>query len=177
MRNHSASLFSVLLCSIMAVAIRNSRRAIYRPWRTRGYMFLILHGMVSGTEHSNQVRELVLNNTGIDLSDVYVAEGQVLMGSARVQKETEDRRQLIRDEIAYKRVSMERDRQIAELKARLRAVTQDLDWKQKEAIFLDTSEGARVDRERVVSTTRADRRRADNDGDKTASRSRRKKKL
>jgi circadian clock protein KaiC len=128
-----------------------------------------------GTDHSNQVRELVLNKAGIDLSDVYVAEGQVLMGSARVQKENEDRRQLIRDEIAYKRVSMERDRQIAELQARLRAATQDLDWKQKEALFLASSEGNRVERERVVTTMRADRRRADNDGGKLAARPRRKK--
>ena len=116
-----------------------------------------------GTDHSNQVRELVLNGSGIDLSDVYVAEGQVLMGSARVQKEAEAQRQQVRDEIAYQRVSMERERDVAALTAQVRAATQELEWKQQEATFLETSEGNRIERERISSTMRLDLRRADND--------------
>jgi circadian clock protein KaiC len=40
-----------------------------------------------GTEHSNQVRELILSSKGITLADVYSADGEVLMGTARWQKE------------------------------------------------------------------------------------------
>ena len=40
-----------------------------------------------GTRHSNQVRELILSDEGITLADVYTAEGQVLMGTLRWQRE------------------------------------------------------------------------------------------
>lgn len=40
-----------------------------------------------GTRHSNQVRELVLQDTGVTLTDVYTAGGEVLMGTLRFEKE------------------------------------------------------------------------------------------
>jgi circadian clock protein KaiC len=40
-----------------------------------------------GTWHSNQVRELLLSGEGVRLAEVYTAEGQVLMGTARWQQE------------------------------------------------------------------------------------------
>lgn len=43
-----------------------------------------------GTAHSNQVRELVLGPRGVSLTDVYAAEGEVLMGSLRLQREQRD---------------------------------------------------------------------------------------
>ena len=116
-----------------------------------------------GIGHSNQVRELVLTDSGIDLSDVYVAEGQVLMGSARLQKETEVSRQQALDEIAHKRVRMERDRDVADLEVKIRTATQELEWKQQEAVFLDTSEGNRAEHERLSSAERLDLRRAGDD--------------
>lgn len=42
-----------------------------------------------GTGHSNQVRELILTDHGIDLDDVYVEDGQVLVGTARWVREQE----------------------------------------------------------------------------------------
>lgn len=42
-----------------------------------------------GTGHSNQVRELVLATSGLDLADVYQFGSEVLMGTARLQKEQE----------------------------------------------------------------------------------------
>ena len=44
-----------------------------------------------GTKHSNQVRELILSDKGIDLADVYTAAGDVLMGTARWQKEADEK--------------------------------------------------------------------------------------
>jgi circadian clock protein KaiC len=44
-----------------------------------------------GMKHSNQVRELILDANGITLSDVYSAGGEVLVGTARWEKETEIR--------------------------------------------------------------------------------------
>lgn len=42
-----------------------------------------------GTRHSNQVRELVLDENGPDLEDVFALGSEVLMGTARVQREAE----------------------------------------------------------------------------------------
>lgn len=42
-----------------------------------------------GTGHSNQVRELILSDDGINLADVYAAKGEVLTGTARWEKEQE----------------------------------------------------------------------------------------
>jgi circadian clock protein KaiC len=44
-----------------------------------------------GTSHSNQVRELILSDAGVTLSEVYTADGEVLMGTLRWAREREDR--------------------------------------------------------------------------------------
>jgi len=43
-----------------------------------------------GMAHSNQVREFVLRDSGIELMDVYIGKNQVLTGSARVAQEAQD---------------------------------------------------------------------------------------
>lgn len=42
-----------------------------------------------GTAHSSQVRELLIGRNGPTLADVYTAGGEVLMGTLRMEKETE----------------------------------------------------------------------------------------
>ena len=44
-----------------------------------------------GMAHSNQVREFVLSDKGIDLVDVYLGGDRVLTGSARVAQEAQER--------------------------------------------------------------------------------------
>jgi circadian clock protein KaiC len=44
-----------------------------------------------GMAHSNQVREFVLSDEGIDLVDVYAGADRVLTGTARVAQETHER--------------------------------------------------------------------------------------
>ena len=44
-----------------------------------------------GMAHSNQVREFVLSDRGIDLVDVYLGGDRVLTGSARVAQEARER--------------------------------------------------------------------------------------
>jgi len=50
-----------------------------------------------GTAHSNQVRELILSSTGVTLADTYSADGAVLMGTMRWEKESSER---LADEMA-----------------------------------------------------------------------------
>lgn len=54
-----------------------------------------------GTPHSNQVRELKLQSTGIFLTDVYTAGGEVLMGTARVEREAGERLTALRREAEF----------------------------------------------------------------------------
>lgn len=55
--------------------------------RNRGLYVLKSRGMA----HSNQIREFVLTNHGVELLDVYVGVQGVLTGSARIAQETRER--------------------------------------------------------------------------------------
>ena len=86
-----------------------------------------------GMKHSNQVRELILSDEGIALADVYTAAGDVLMGTARWQKEaaekTEQKRILAEVEHKRREVALAR----AELTVRIEALEQELKQKEAEA--------------------------------------------
>ena len=73
-----------------------------------------------GTEHSNQVRELVLSNDGVTLADIYTAGGEVLMGTLRWEKESAER---VANEVAevaekLKRVSLDAEEAVLEVRAK-----------------------------------------------------------
>ena len=89
-----------------------------------------------GTKHSNQVRELILSDKGIALADVYTAAGDVLMGTARWQKETAEKteQERILAEVEHKRREVALAR--AELTARIEALEQELKQKEAEAKLL-----------------------------------------
>lgn len=65
-----------------------------------------------GTAHSNQIREFLLTDDGLQLADVYVGSERVLMGSARSAQESEDRRQATdrRQEVEQRKIDLERRR-------------------------------------------------------------------
>jgi circadian clock protein KaiC len=73
-----------------------------------------------GTSHSNQVRELILNDKGVTLADIYTAGGEVLMGTLRWQKEGAER---VANEVAevegkLKRVSLDAEEAVLEVRAK-----------------------------------------------------------
>ena len=103
-----------------------------------------------GTAHSNQVSEMILGSGGIEIVDVYSAEGEVLMGSARHQKQASDRREHLQELIAGQRMRFELDKSIADLKSQLQKAKQDLEWKEREVTLLGLDdkairEGAQTD--------------------------------
>jgi circadian clock protein KaiC len=67
-----------------------------------------------GMKHSNQVRELVLTDNGIELKDVYIGAAGVLTGSARVSQEASEKADaLIIDQgLAFKQRELERKRKV-----------------------------------------------------------------
>ena len=65
-----------------------------------------------GMAHSNQIREFLLTDHGVELSDVYVGASGVLTGSARLAQEAQEKAALvIRDqEVELRRIELERKR-------------------------------------------------------------------
>lgn len=75
-----------------------------------------------GMAHSNQVREFVLTNNGIQLTDVYVGQGQVLTGSARMIQEARDQA----DKNINREQATQRRREIEQAQSRLQAQMNEL---------------------------------------------------
>jgi circadian clock protein KaiC len=73
-----------------------------------------------GTSHSNQVRELILSDDGVTLADIYTADGEVLMGTLRWQKESAERFANEVAEVAgkLKRVSLDAEEAVLEVRAK-----------------------------------------------------------
>jgi len=93
-----------------------------------------------GTKHSNQVRELILSEKGITLADVYIAGGNVLMGTLRWEKEqAEVAEQEHRRQQAETR---QRELQLAEAETRVHmaALAKELELQQSELARLTESQ-------------------------------------
>ena len=99
-----------------------------------------------GSEHSNQVRELIIDGNGVTLADVYQANGEVLMGTARWQKEQAEvaAEHLLLANVEYKRRVIELAQN--EVNARVEILQVDLAVKQKELELLLATEATRLGR-------------------------------
>jgi circadian clock protein KaiC len=85
-----------------------------------------------GTGHSNQVREMLLSNDGVTLDDVYLADGEVLMGTLRWAAEREEAlvRAETRAEAELQRLRL--GTEAAEIEGRLGLLHRQLEVKQAE---------------------------------------------
>ncbi len=104
-----------------------------------------------GTAHSNQVREFVLTDHGIELVDVYVGPAGVLAGSARVARQAAEREAGLRvaEDLGQRRRELHRS--ILEREAHLAAVQDQLDAERAEIDRIDLRE------RHLVTDTEADR--------------------
>jgi len=89
-----------------------------------------------GTAHSNQVRELILSNAGVTLTDAYTAGGEVLMGTMRWEKERAERAASESADAAAKLKRVRLDAEEAELEVRLKSLQVELVAKQVEKALL-----------------------------------------
>jgi circadian clock protein KaiC len=89
-----------------------------------------------GTPHSNQVRELILNENGITLTDIYTARGEVLMGTLRWEKESAEGIETEVAKVASKLKRVRLDAEQAELEVRLKSLQTELVAKQVEKALL-----------------------------------------
>jgi circadian clock protein KaiC len=79
-----------------------------------------------GTNHSNQVRELILASSGLSVTPPYTADGTVLMGTMRWQKELAEGTERDRLAAEFKRKDAAIDDEIAEMDARVQALQRSL---------------------------------------------------
>jgi circadian clock protein KaiC len=114
-----------------------------------------------GTAHSNQVREFVLTDHGVELVDVYVGAAGVLAGSARVTQQAalRDEELRIAEELARRRRELHRS--VIEREAHLVATQDQLDAERTEINRIDLREGHQVADTESDRSTMAARRWAD----------------
>lgn len=105
-----------------------------------------------GTSHSNQVRELILSDAGLTLSDVYTAGGEVLMGTLRWEKEAEAAALQARHRAEFEHKRRELEFAEANTAAQIKALQLDLE-RQRAALALNTGE----DTSRTASSTQRER--------------------
>jgi len=104
-----------------------------------------------GSGHSNQVRELILSDKGITLADVFIEEGEVLMGTLRYQREeaTKRQRQIEKGSLARERV--QKKASVENLLIKIREQQTEVDQLQRE-LAVD------ADRDELQATQRTSQR-------------------
>jgi circadian clock protein KaiC len=105
-----------------------------------------------GTHHSNQVRELVLSEDGVSLTSVYAAEGEVLMGTLRYEKEIQARRARERSEIELEGKRRDLEKKEAALAFQIRGLIQEQEVINKEIKTLQEGQLEQTRREQNHET-------------------------
>ncbi|CAG0959511.1 Circadian clock protein kinase KaiC [Methanosarcinales archaeon] len=125
--------------------------------RNRGLYILKSRGMA----HSNQIREFLLTDKGIDLIDVYLGPSGVLTGSARAAVETQEKTAELMhiEEIERKKRELERQRKAIE--AQIAALRAEFESKEEEVNMLIHQEKLQEETHREARKEMAHIRKAD----------------
>lgn len=131
--------------------------------RNRGLHIIKSRGMA----HSNQVREFIMSERGIELKDIYMGPNGMLTGSARVAQEALERAQQVRrhEEVERQQLELKRkhdalEGQIAALRAEFAAEEARIersisyDKQHEESLVLDVVEMKRSRKHDEVKTSR-----------------------
>jgi circadian clock protein KaiC len=105
-----------------------------------------------GMAHSNQLREFLLTERGVDLLDVYVGPDSVLTGSSRLSQEAREKAAAVARQQEAGRRERDRTRKREALEARIEALRKEFDVEEDEA---DTSGAQDVSREEIIAENRA----------------------
>ncbi|MBI5100696.1 MAG: circadian clock protein KaiC [Nitrospirae bacterium] len=90
----------------------------YNGERTRGLYVLKSRGMA----HSNQIREFLITDKGIDLTDVYIGRGMVLTGAARKRQEMKEDAEAAARKEELERVKRELERKRLLMEAKINEI-------------------------------------------------------
>jgi circadian clock protein KaiC len=116
-----------------------------------------------GMTHSNQLREFLLTDHGIDLLDVYVGPEGVLTGSSRVSLEVREKSAALALRQEVERKERERQRKREALEAKIVAMRKDFEVEDAESALIATQELARQQRVDQNRRDMAVSRQADDD--------------
>lgn len=97
-----------------------------------------------GSAHSNQTREFVMAAEGCTLADVYTAGGEVLLGTARLEREALEAARERSALVEHQRRRRELQAALADSEARQRAIAQQLDATRSELDLLVQAEAERL---------------------------------
>ena len=117
------------------------RNIEYNGERNRTIVVLKSRGM----EHSNQVREFIMTDAGIDLVDIYNGNEQVLTGTARVARENRDRAAVESHKREKERRSRKLERDLKLINARIEALQAEALAASQEADLVNIEESLRLE--------------------------------
>ena len=123
-----------------------------------------------GMKHSNQLREFVLTDDGVELLDVYVGPEGVLTGSSRRSLEARERASALSSRQESERKQRERQRKREALEAKIMALRKEFEIEDTETALLATEERARREKLEDDRQAMAASRGADKDDGKARSR-------
>lgn len=115
--------------------------------RNRGLYVLKSRGMA----HSNQIREFLLTDEGIDLMEVYVGPGEVLAGTARYQQMAAEKAETLARQRAIERKQEQLERKRQALEAQIAAMRAEFQEEERE--FQSVIEQEKI-REEVLAEDR-----------------------
>jgi len=99
-----------------------------------------------GMKHSNQLREFLLTDHGVELLDVYVGPEGVLTGSSRMSLEARERASAMAAQQESDRKARERQRKREALEAKIIALRKEFESEETESVLVASEEVARKDR-------------------------------
>jgi circadian clock protein KaiC len=126
-----------------------------------------------GMAHSNQVREFLLTDHGIELRDVYLGPDGVLTGSARLTQEAREQAAALAHQQSTEASQRERGRKRETLEAHIAALRKKFDAEEEDAEILELQERQRGEALRDQRSMMSRRRQADGaaiDGQPTTTR-------
>ena len=125
--------------------------------RNRGLYILKSRGMA----HSNQIREFLLTDKGIDLVDVYLGPSGVLTGSARAAVETQEKTAELMHAEEIERKKRELESQRKSIEAQIAALRAEFEAKEEEVNMLIRHEKLQDETQREARKEMAHIRKAD----------------
>jgi circadian clock protein KaiC len=125
--------------------------------RNRGIYILKSRGM----KHSNQIREFLLTDNGVELLDVYVGADGVLTGTARVAQESKEKALKLINKIEIQRKQLDLERKRKALEAQIALLKLEFEKDEIEALKVIASETAIYDLLAEDRTDMAKNRQAD----------------
>ena len=126
--------------------------------RNRGISVIKSRGM----KHSNQIREYLLTDTGMQILDVYLGkQGGLLMGSARAAQEAREGEQMLASDLENQRKKRMLERKVRSLKANMDLLHSELESEEEDLELLVKEDEKRSQeqeqgREEMARTRNAD---------------------